>query len=111
MLDPGRHVRLPVLVTQALQGALIVGPAALHLDPEIEHDFLLEHVLHVDPSRASNLLEATALVANDDFLLPLAFYQNQGMDMEYLALRLERLDFRSEEHTSELQSRENLVCR
>src|SRR5207247_10875828 len=60
-----------------------------------------------DPGRALAMIAAAMELAQDDIVLP--FF---AMQREFASLhRKERQDDRSEEHTSELQSRVDLVCR
>src|SRR5688500_15659502 len=73
---------LQVAVTQRTQGAFIVGPAALNLDPEVEHDLGVEQQLHVLACLGADALDPLALVANDDFLLAVALDEDQGMDVQ-----------------------------
>src|SRR5207302_7221061 len=71
--------------------------------------------LHSFPTRrSSDLFSAPYIPGWDCHGLPIEFKVSQEMNKEFEAMWLELqtpYSFRSEEHTSELQSRENLVCR
>src|ERR1700712_3705001 len=62
-----RQGRLQVAVAQRTQGAFVVGPTALDLDPEVEHDLGIEQHFHVTARIGADALDALALVTNDDF--------------------------------------------
>src|SRR5881394_4317286 len=84
---------LQVAVTQRTQRTLVIGPATLNLDPQVEHDLGVEQQLHVLARFGADTLDALALVANDDFLLAVALDEDQGMDVQGFALLLEFFDF------------------
>jgi len=86
-------VFLQVAVTQGAQCALIIGPATLHLHPQVQHDLGIEQQFHVLARFGADALDALALVANDDFLLAVTFDEDQRMDMQGFALLLELFDF------------------
>ena len=83
---------LQVAVTQRTQCTLVVGPAALHLDPQVEHDLGVEQQLHVLARFGADAFDALALVANDDLLLTVTLNEDQGVDVQGFALLLELFD-------------------
>jgi hypothetical protein len=56
-------------IPQALQGAFVIGPAGLDLDPKIEHYFGLKTPLHIFPGVATDSFQAIAILAYHNFFL------------------------------------------
>src|SRR5690606_40248748 len=81
---------------------LPAAPPPTPLSPLSLHDAL--------PISGAPALQAAAARGKHDFVGPAFLEQQPGGAARGVAARL-RLAARSEEHTSELQSRENLVCR
>ena len=58
-----------VVVTQTAQCAFVVGPARLHLHPEIEHHLALKGLFHVQARVAADLANTLALLSDQNLLL------------------------------------------
>ena len=67
-----RIIILLQVVTKATQLSLAVAPILLHLYKELQKDLLAQKSLHILAGLLSHLLQALALVADDDSLLRLA---------------------------------------
>src|SRR5690606_36150876 len=81
------------LVAEALERALVVGPAAFDLDPDLEIDARVEELLELDAGFAGNALELLAVLADDHGLVAGAIDDHCGEDAPQIALGLELLDF------------------
>ena len=59
----------------------------------MQHNLAAEQLLHIEPGLLTNFLQTVATVTNNDLLLTIALNQNQGMNMQNLALLFELLNF------------------
>ena len=80
-------------VTQTLQGTLVIRPATLDLDPQVQHDLGVEGALHLETRFTADVLDALTILADQDLLLTLTLDHHQRADVQGAALiGLEFLD-------------------
>ncbi len=91
--DESRGQQSVVTIPETTQGALVIGPARLDLDPQLQVHLVLEQPFHVEARFCTYGLDLLTLVADDHLLLAIALHQDQGVDVEDAALfNLEALD-------------------
>src|SRR5690606_15248268 len=81
-----------LFVAEALEGALVVGPAALHLDPDLEIHRAVEELLELHARLGRDALELLAALADDHALVAVAVDDDGGEDAAQPPLGLELLD-------------------
>src|SRR5690606_35890350 len=86
-----------IRTNQAAMGAAMIPPT---INAAIQGQWMLDQPREMRKPRVADTAMANSLVST----VPITFRGSNS-------LRLRRIGVRSEEHTSELQSRENLVCR
>src|SRR5690606_40864521 len=121
-VDELRHVsreRLPVVDELSLAYQL-ADPAADHVQPDhraVGHSYQLDHALRLENVALEVSTEVVDVRLDVVGAVLLAGAQLGEADRGHLRVTVGHprdpvlVDGRSEEHTSELQSRENLVCR
>src|SRR5690606_10818711 len=112
--DKAYHRFLHVVLDPACAGFLCIAADLADHDDSIGVRIIIEHAQHVDVLQARNRIAADT---DDGRLTQTEFSQlTSGFIGQRTRTRNDAdtaflVDMRSEEHTSELQSRENLVCR
>src|SRR5690348_6886733 len=92
-------------------------PSAIQTYFDFVREFIDHHLLHSFPTRRSSDLALVAhrlaLVRQEDVgvRLRVGHPLEHEQIMQQLAVNVHRMEFRSEEHTSELQSPVHIVCR
>src|SRR5688572_27531802 len=92
--------------------ALVLYVYKLTIDfPKVEQFSLTSQLRRAATSIPTNLAEGCGKYTQLDLANYLQTALGSSNEVEYLALLSHDLGYRSEEHTSELQSQSNLVCR
>src|SRR5690349_876813 len=91
--------RLPLLrdtIAEPRERTAVLSPVRKHLDPEVEVDLLLDQRLDLHAGRPPDLLDPRALGADQDVLLCLALYVENGTNIDRGARLAKLLDFACE---------------
>src|SRR5690606_21817078 len=86
----------------------IKGMQALGAEVSVEHGFIKARAKRLKGARV--VFDMVSVGATENVLMAATLAEGRTV-LENAAMEPEIVDLRSEEHTSELQSRENLVCR